>query len=142
MNKIFLTGYLCSDPRVKEGVSGRSCSFSVGCRKNRSKSSGDDSDFFFVYATGSTAEFVNSYLKKGDRVAIVGSMSSYKKDLNGTQVEHWLLYCDTIEIISSRRPDVHSADTKPVDTDKPAKKSDTKENKTSNVSADYEDLPF
>jgi len=76
MNKVFLIGNLTRDPELSETPSGVAmCRFSIAV--NRNYSSGDSerqTDFFNCTAWRSTAETVARYTKKGNKVAVSGSI--------------------------------------------------------------------
>ncbi len=76
MNKVFLIGNLTRDPEMSETNSGVSvCHFGIAV--NRSYSSGDgerQTDFFNVTAWRGLADNVGKYCKKGNKVAVSGSI--------------------------------------------------------------------
>ena len=76
MNKVYLIGNLTRDPELSETPSGVAmCRFSIAV--NRNYSSGDSerqTDFFNCTAWRSTAETVARYTKKGNKVAVTGSI--------------------------------------------------------------------
>ena len=76
MNKVFLIGNLTRDPELTETSSGVPvCHFSIAV--NRSYSSQDSerqTDFFNCTAWRATAETIARYTKKGNKVAVSGSV--------------------------------------------------------------------
>ncbi len=76
MNKVFLIGNLTRDPDMSETNSGVTmCRFAIAV--NRSYTSGDgerQTDFFNVTAWRGLAENVGKYCKKGNKVAVSGSI--------------------------------------------------------------------
>ena len=76
MNKVFLIGNLTRDPEMSETGNGTLvCHFGIAV--NRSYSSQDSerqADFFECTAWRGTAESVGRYCKKGNKVAVTGSV--------------------------------------------------------------------
>lgn len=72
MNKVFLNGYLASDPKSRITSKGiEQSSFSVGVTDNRNYS---ESYFFPCVAWSAQAKYININLKKGSFVAIDGHL--------------------------------------------------------------------
>jgi single-strand DNA-binding protein len=76
MNKVFLIGNLTRDPELTETNSGTSlCRFSIAVNRNYSGSDGErKTDFFNIVAWRSLGENVSRYAKKGNKVAVTGSI--------------------------------------------------------------------
>lgn len=76
MNKLFLIGNLTRDPELTETASGVSvCRFSMAV--NRAYANGDGerkTDFFYCTAWRGLAENISRYCKKGNKVAVEGSI--------------------------------------------------------------------
>ena len=76
MNKVFLIGNLTRDPELTETASGVPvCHFAIAV--NRNYASGDSerqTDFFNCTAWRATAETIARYTKKGNKVAVGGSI--------------------------------------------------------------------
>lgn len=74
MNKHLLTGNLTRDPEFKVTTSGKSrCAFTVASQRPFKNSEGRyDADFISCVAWGKTAEFINSYFKKGQSIEAEG----------------------------------------------------------------------
>lgn len=78
INKVIISGNLTKDPDVRR-FTGENASamarFNVGCtRRIRNKDGNYESDFPSVVVWGKTAEFVEKYFHKGDRIEIVGEL--------------------------------------------------------------------
>ena len=70
MNNVSLIGRLTKDPELKFTPSGKAvCSFSIANNKMK-----EGVNFFNIVTWGKTAEYVSSYVKKGNRVAIEGRL--------------------------------------------------------------------
>ncbi len=78
MNSICLMGRLTGDPELKTTQSGFSVtSFSVAVdRAFRSKDQERQTDFINCVAWRGTAEFISRYFRKGNRIALHGSLQS------------------------------------------------------------------
>lgn len=76
MNKIFLIGNLTRDPELTETSSGVSiCRFAIAVNRNYSGADGErKTDFFNVTAWRGLGETVARYAKKGNKVAVSGSL--------------------------------------------------------------------
>ena len=84
MNSICLMGRLTGDPELKTTQSGVSVtSFSVAVdRAYRSKDQERQTDFINCVAWRGTAEFISRYFRKGQRIALQGSLQSRKYTAN------------------------------------------------------------
>ena len=76
MNKVFLIGNLTRDPELTETPSGVAvCHFVIAVNRNYSSQDGErQTDFFNCTAWRQTAETVARYTKKGNKVAVSGSI--------------------------------------------------------------------
>ena len=91
MNKLFLIGNLTRDPEMSETATGVAfCRLGIAVNRPYQGSDGERAtDFFNVTVWRTHAENCGRYLKKGSKVAIVGSLQnrSYEdKDGNKRQV--------------------------------------------------------
>ena len=77
MNKVILMGRLTKDPELRSTASNVSvCSFTVAVDR-RFKSEGQPAaDFVPVIAWRQTADFVGKYFRKGNKIAVVGSIQT------------------------------------------------------------------
>ena len=76
MNKVFLIGNLTRDPELTETSSGIPvCHFSIAVNRNYSSQDNErQTDFFNCTAWRATAETIARYTKKGNKVAVGGSI--------------------------------------------------------------------
>ena len=76
MNKVFLIGNLTRDPELTETASGVAlCRFSIAVNRNYGGSDGErKTDFFNVVAWRGLGETVARFAKKGNKVAVSGSI--------------------------------------------------------------------
>ncbi len=74
MNKVFMIGNLTKDVEFRETPNGTPvCSFSIAVRRDFGE---DATDFFNVTVWQNQAKTCKEYLKKGSKVAIVGSIQN------------------------------------------------------------------
>ena len=78
MNKVILIGNLTRDPELSETPSGVAvCKFSLAVSRDYTNAEGNrDTDFFNITVWRGRAENCGKYLKKGNKVAIVGSLQT------------------------------------------------------------------
>lgn len=105
MNKLFLIGNLTRDPEMSETSSGVAfCRLGIAVNRPYSGNDGERmTDFFNVTVWRTHAENCGKYLKKGSKVAIVGSLQnrSYEdKDGNKRQVTD--IIASEVEFLSVR----------------------------------------
>ena len=76
MNKVFLIGNLTRDPELTETASGVAvCHFAIAVNRNYSSQDGErQTDFFNCTAWRAMAETIARYTKKGNKVAVTGSI--------------------------------------------------------------------
>lgn len=76
MNKVFLIGNLTRDPDLSETNSGvKVCRFSIAVNRSYLSAEGErETDFFNVTAWRGTGETVAKYCRKGQKVAVLGSI--------------------------------------------------------------------
>jgi single-strand DNA-binding protein len=84
MNKVILVGNLTRDPELSTIANGTSvCKFAVAVNRNfTTKDGARETDFFNVTAWRQLGERVAKYVKKGNKVGIVGEIQTrtYEKD--------------------------------------------------------------
>lgn len=78
MNKVILVGNLTRDPELTETGSGIAvCRFSIAVSRDYANSDGTrEADFFNITVWRGRAENCGKYLKKGNKVAVVGSLQT------------------------------------------------------------------
>ncbi|MBQ9714155.1 MAG: single-stranded DNA-binding protein [Clostridia bacterium] len=76
MNKVFLIGNLTRDPELRETPSGVAmCRFGIAVQRPFSSADGErQADFFDCTAWRGLAETIARYTKKGNKVAVTGSI--------------------------------------------------------------------
>ena len=78
MNKVYLIGNLTRDPELSETTSGVAfCRFAIAVNRTFVNQDGNrDADFFNITVWRGQAENCGKFLKKGSKVAIVGSLQN------------------------------------------------------------------
>ena len=105
MNKLFLIGNLTRDPEMSETASGVVfCRLGIAVNRPYQGSDGERAtDFFNITVWRTQAENCGRYLKKGSKVAVIGSLQnrSYEdKDGNKRQVTD--IIANEVEFLSVR----------------------------------------
>ena len=78
MNKVYLIGNLTRDPELTETPSGVPvCRFAIAVSRDYADSQGNrETDFFNITTWRGKAETCGKYLKKGNKVAVCGSLQN------------------------------------------------------------------
>lgn len=84
MNKVFLIGNLTRDPELTETAGGVSvCHFAIAVNRSYTSADGErQTDFFNVTAWRGLADNIARYTKKGNKVAVSGSIQIRNYDDN------------------------------------------------------------
>jgi single-strand DNA-binding protein len=82
MNKVFLIGNLTRDPESNTTASGiQMCRFSIAVNRRFKNSEGEvETDFFNITSWRNNAEYCGKYLRKGIKVAVIGSLQNRSYD--------------------------------------------------------------
>ena len=82
MNKVYLIGNLTRDPELSETTSGVAfCRFAIAVNRTFVNADGNrEADFFNITVWRGQAENCGKFLKKGSKVAIVGSLQNRTYD--------------------------------------------------------------
>ena len=107
MNRVILIGNVASDPEARTTQGGINCSrFRLAVQRNHKNQSGTyDSDFFPVVAWRKTADFCNTYLTKGRKVAVSGSIQTRSYDAQDGG-KRWVteVIADSVEPLTPAHP--------------------------------------
>lgn len=105
MNKVYLIGNLTRDPELSTTTSGVSvCRFSIAVSRRFANAEGTrETDFFNITAWRGNAEICAKYLKKGSKVAVVGSLQTrnYERQ-DGTKGFAVDIIADEVEFLQSK----------------------------------------
>ena len=105
MNKLFLIGNLTRDPEMSETSSGVPfCRLGIAVNRPYQGSDGERAtDFFNVTVQRNHAENCGRYLKKGSKVAIVGSLQNRQyEDKDGNKRQVTDIIANEVEFLSVR----------------------------------------
>ena len=105
MNNICIIGRLTTSPEIKKTTSGVSvCSVSIAVDRDYKINGEKTTDFIPCIFWRATAEFVGKYFKKGDMIAVVGSLESRKyKDKDGNNRIVWEVKADKLNFCGGKK---------------------------------------
>ncbi len=105
MNRVFLIGNLTRDPELTETSSGIAiCRFAIAVNRNYSSNDGErKTDFFNCVAWRGLGENVARYAKKGNKVAVMGSIELRNyEDSQGVKRTGVDIVCNDVEFLTPR----------------------------------------
>ena len=105
MNKVILVGNLTRDPELTETPSGVAvCRFAIAVSRDYASSDGTrETDFFNITVWRGRAENCGKYLKKGNKVAIVGSLQNRSyEDKDGIKRNVTDVVANEVEFLTPR----------------------------------------
>lgn len=106
MNTVTLIGNLCRDNELRFTKTGTAIlENTIGVRREMKNQNGEyESDFINLTIFGTTAEFVQKYAKKGDKVSIVGKLrvDSYKDEEGNTKYRNYVKV-NNVELLTPRK---------------------------------------
>lgn len=101
MNTVHLIGRLCKDVETRKLPTG-SVTTDFRLAVNRRKK--DETDFITCIAWGKTAELVEKYCHKGDRVAIVGRLQTRSyNNRDGVKVNAVEVVAEDVQFLEKRK---------------------------------------
>lgn len=113
MNKVFLIGNLTRDPELTETSGGVSiCRFAIAVNRNYSGADGErKTDFFNVTAWRGLGETVSRYAKKGNKVAVSGTIELRNyEDSTGAKRTAVDIIAQDVEFLTPRNSDGFDGD--------------------------------
>ena len=105
MNKVYLIGNLTRDPELTTTTSGISvCRMAIAVSRRFANADGArDVDFFNITAWRGTADNCAKFLKKGNKIAVSGSIQTRNYEKNdGTKGFSVDIVADEVEFLSSK----------------------------------------
>ena len=105
MNKCMMMGRLTKDPEIMYTNGGKTIGkFSIAVDRRFKQDGQPDADFFNCVTFGKQAEFVEKYLHKGTKIAIVGEVQNNNyKNKDGQTVYSTQIVINEIEFAESKR---------------------------------------
>lgn len=105
MNSVNLVGRLGQNPKVGAVPSGsKVASLSLGV--NRKTKEGETVDWFDCVAWGKTADLIEKYLQKGDRIGITGTLQTRNfETANGDKRRVVEILIERLDFLSDKKPD-------------------------------------
>ena len=143
LNVVVLSGRLTQDPELKTTPNGISvCSFSIAVERRFKSGEERQSDFINIVTWRSSAEFVSKYFKKGQMIAIRGSIQTRKyQDKDGNNRTAFEVVADDVQFADFARREGDSAPAAaPAAT--PASYSNASAGDFTSIDDVDEDLPF
>ncbi len=145
LNVVVLTGRLTADPVIKSTASGVSyCRFSIAVERRYKAGEDRQADFINIVAWRSSAEFVSKYFKKGQMIAIEGSIQTGKYiDNDGQNRTSFEVVTNNVQFADfGKKDNKPSADIEP-NNDPLQNFSDSLNNQDfENITDSDDDLPF
>ena len=108
MNKTILIGNLTRDPELTETPNGVAvCKFSIAVSRDYADADGNrETDFFNITVWRGRAENCGKYLKKGNKVAIVGKLQNRSyEDKDGVKRNVTDIIADEVEFLTPKQVD-------------------------------------
>lgn len=105
MNKVIMIGRLTRDPEIRCGQANGTAiaSYSLAVNRRFKRDGEADADFFNCVCFGKNAEFVEKYLAKGSKIAIVGSVQNENyTNKEGQKVYSTKIVVDEMEFAESK----------------------------------------
>ncbi len=139
MNKVFLIGNLTRDPELTKTPSDVSvCHFSIAVSRNYTDANGErQTDFFNCTAWRGQAETIARYTKKGNKVAVSGSVQLRNyEDNQGVKRTAVDIIVQDVEFLTPKTSDGFD------DMDAPAPKAPAKKKPVLQMLEDDNDVPF
>ena len=124
LNRVILMGRLTADPELKKTASDISVtSFTLAVDRNYGKGADRQTDFINCVAWRQTADFVSRYFKKGQLVAVEGSIQTRSyTDKQGNKRTAFEVVADQVYFAESKNGSRPTQDFPlPTDMDEPAK---------------------
>ncbi len=117
MNKVYLIGNLTRDPEVSETTGGVPyCRFSIAVNRNFTNADGNrEADFFNIIVWRGQAEPCGRFLKKGSKIALVGSLQNRSyEDKDGVKRTVTDIVASEVEFLTTNRSEDEMQEVKPV----------------------------
>jgi single-strand DNA-binding protein len=112
MNNVSLVGRLTRDPEVRYTDGGSSVAkFSIAVDRHFKKEGQPDADFPNCVAFGKTAEFIEKYFRKGQRIGLIGRIQTGSYEKEGTKIYTTDVIIENVEFVESKANENSQAQT-------------------------------
>lgn len=149
LNVISVMGRLVADPELRKTTTGVSTTtFTIACDRNFVKAGEErQTDFFDIVAWRSTAEFACKYFRKGQLIALNGSLRTRTyEDKEGKKRKVYEIVADNLHFAESKAPSGNTGYAAPAMPDRAMPQEPSSYSSGSpdefSVIDDSEDLPF
>lgn len=111
MNNILIVGNIVRDNTTRYTSDGKAIvNNSIAVQRNYKNEKGEyDSDFFAIVAYRGTAEYIDKYISKGDRVAIQGKLRNNNYEKDGQKIYSNEIVIEEIKLCSKAPKKIESA---------------------------------
>ena len=100
MNKIILIGNLTRDPELTETAQGKKlCKFTIAVGRAFDK---EKTDFFSCTAWEQKAEVIAKYVRKGNKLGVIGRLEINETEKDGVKTRHHNIIVDEIEFLTPK----------------------------------------
>ena len=100
MNKIILIGNLTRDPELTETAQGKKlCKFTIAVDRAFDK---EKTDFFSCSAWEQKAEVISKYVRKGNKLCVVGRLEINETEKDGVKTRHHNIIVEEIEFLTPK----------------------------------------
>lgn len=115
LNKAILVGRLTADPELRQTPNGISVvSFSVAINRPYSRGGERQTDFINIVAWRQTAEFISKYFRKGNMIAIDGTIQTRNyEDKNGNKRTAVEVLAENVSFVESKNASAASESAAP-----------------------------
>lgn len=113
MNNVQIIGNLTKDPQKVDGIDKTLCKLNVAVNEDYTKEDGTRPvDYFTVVVWGKPAENCLKYLKKGNKIGVVGKLKNRSWEADGGKKYVTEIMASSVEYLNTKK-------TAPTETDEP-----------------------
>lgn len=113
MNKVAMIGRTATDPEVRHTNKGDAvANFRVAVERRYKKEGQTEADFFQTTAFGKTAEFIEKYIHKGQKIGFAGRLQNDEfTNRDGQKITRAVIIIEEIEFCEKKEQTERPADT-------------------------------
>lgn len=113
MNKVAMIGRTATDPEVRYTNKGDAvANFRVAVERRYKKDGQTEADFFQTTAFGKTAEFIEKYIRKGQKIGFAGRLQNDEfTNRDGQKITRAVIIIEEIEFCEKKEQAERPADT-------------------------------